>query len=311
MNAELPADFCLRPAAPEDAPAVTDLICLSDTFDYGEPDYTVEDLRGDWRRPGFVLERDAWLIFAPDGVLCADGYVWDTGQVVMVEPSTCIHPNYRDRGLEESLLRRAEEWTCAHASVKVLQWIVNARHEAAVRRLVERGYRPARHDFVMEISMTSPPPAPVVQGGVVLRPFERGRDERAAWACIQAAFRDARGHVADTPYEDWAPRFYEHGDWSPDLSYLAIAGDEVVGASMGFVFPTGGWIRQFGVRREWRRLGLGLALLHAIFGACYARGLPRVGLGVDAESPTGATRLYERAGMRVKEHFARYEKSFA
>ena len=29
------------------------------------------------------------------------------------------------------------------------------------------------------------------------------------------------------------------------------------------------------------------------------RGERRVGLGVDAESPTGATRVYERAGMRT------------
>jgi ribosomal protein S18 acetylase RimI-like enzyme len=31
----------------------------------------------------------------------------------------------------------------------------------------------------------------------------------------------------------------------------------------------------------------------------HARGLRKVRLGVDAENPTGATRLYERAGMRV------------
>ena len=30
------------------------------------------------------------------------------------------------------------------------------------------------------------------------------------------------------------------------------------------------------------------------------RGLPHVTLGVDADNPTGATRLYERAGMRVE-----------
>jgi mycothiol synthase len=31
----------------------------------------------------------------------------------------------------------------------------------------------------------------------------------------------------------------------------------------------------------------------------FERGQRRVGLGVDATNPTGATRLYERAGMRV------------
>jgi GNAT superfamily N-acetyltransferase len=80
---------------------------------------------------------------------------------------------------------------------------------------------------------------------------------------------------------------------------------------MAFDFPKGGWIRQLGVRRPWRKKGIGLAILHHIFGKFYARGVTRVGLGVDAQSLTGATRLYERAGMHVKNHFARFEKEIA
>jgi hypothetical protein len=51
-----------------------------------------------------------------------------------------------------------------------------------------------------------------------------------------------------------------------------------------------------------------MALLRHAFGAFYRRGQPKVGLGVDADSLTGATRLYERAGMRVSERIARFEK---
>ena len=47
------------------------------------------------------------------------------------------------------------------------------------------------------------------------------------------------------------------------------------------------------------RKGVGDALLRHAFGELYRRGARRVGLGVDAENPTGATRLYERVGMRV------------
>jgi ribosomal protein S18 acetylase RimI-like enzyme len=53
------------------------------------------------------------------------------------------------------------------------------------------------------------------------------------------------------------------------------------------------------VRKPWRKRGLGLALLHHAFGVFYSRGQPRIALGVDAQNPTGATRLYERAGMHV------------
>ena len=54
--------------------------------------------------------------------------------------------------------------------------------------------------------------------------------------------------------------------------------------------------------------GLGLALLQHVFGAFYGRGRSTIGLGVDAQSPTGATRLYQRAGMRVTEEYETYEK---
>jgi ribosomal protein S18 acetylase RimI-like enzyme len=53
------------------------------------------------------------------------------------------------------------------------------------------------------------------------------------------------------------------------------------------------------VRRPWRQRGLGLALLLQSFRAFHERGENRVGLGVDSANETGATRLYERAGMRV------------
>jgi mycothiol synthase len=53
---------------------------------------------------------------------------------------------------------------------------------------------------------------------------------------------------------------------------------------------------------------VGLALLSASFEAFRRRGIPRAELGVDAESPTGATRLYQRAGMKVAYSFEFWEK---
>jgi ribosomal protein S18 acetylase RimI-like enzyme len=62
------------------------------------------------------------------------------------------------------------------------------------------------------------------------------------------------------------------------------------------------------VRRPWRQRGLGLALLLHSFNNFYQRGDRAVGLGVDAQSLTGATRLYEKAGMRVTRQHDLYEK---
>jgi ribosomal protein S18 acetylase RimI-like enzyme len=67
-------------------------------------------------------------------------------------------------------------------------------------------------------------------------------------------------------------------------------------------------VNVLGVRRPWRRRGLALALLLHSFHELEARGMDRVALGVDAESLTGAVRLYEKAGMRVVRQSDTWEK---
>ncbi len=308
MKNEIPQGFTLRAPTPDDAQAVTDLLAVCDTADFGEPDLSVEDIRADWRRDGFVLERDAWLIYAQDGALVAYGNTYDTREFTRVDPTTCVHPKYRERGLEDFHIAQVEARTRAYANKKIVQWIVSEKLRYWTERFERRGYNQApRHDYVMEIELNEKPAAPDLPDGFVMRSFERDRDERAVWACIQEAFRDHRGHK-DMEFETWWAGYAEHAEWSPELSTVVTQGAEVVAAAMVLHSFAGGWVRQIGVRRAWRKNGLGLAILHRVFNECYTRGIKKVGLGVDADSLTGATRLYERAGMRVKVHFVRYEK---
>ena len=65
---------------------------------------------------------------------------------------------------------------------------------------------------------------------------------------------------------------------------------------------------QLAVLRPWRKRGMGLALLRHTFAAFYQRGICQVGRGVDAQSLTGAQRLYERPGRHSAARFAGYEK---
>ena len=65
------------------------------------------------------------------------------------------------------------------------------------------------------------------------------------------------------------------------------------------------------MRRPWRGKGYAKALLLHTFREFYERGMPRVTLGVDAESPTGATHLYERVGMHVEAENVVFEKALA
>ena len=69
-----------------------------------------------------------------------------------------------------------------------------------------------------------------------------------------------------------------------------------------------GFAQVLGVRRAYRRQGIGEALVRHTFRSLYERGKAGCDLHVDAESETGATRIYERLGMTAHPRFATWEK---
>jgi len=100
--------------------------------------------------------------------------------------------------------------------------------------------------------------------------------------------------------------------FDPELFFLAMDEEEIAGAALCSPRfggdPETGIVETLGVRRPWRRRGIALALLHQSFGEFYRRGHKHVGLGVDTQNLSGATRLYEKAGMHVAQEFTFYER---
>ncbi|MFN8375517.1 MAG: GNAT family N-acetyltransferase [Anaerolineae bacterium] len=174
-----------------------------------------------------------------------------------------------------------------------------------------------RHNLRMVIDLNEPPAAAQFPEGITVRTMVRPDDDRAVLQTIRDSFRDHWGFV-ETPFEDELKDFKHYTDndenFDPSLQFLAMDGDKIVGVSLGAPRtsddPKMGWVNTLGVVREWRRQGMALALLQHSFGEFYKRGLRKVGLGVDAQSLTGATKLYERAGMRPDpmRQYSNYEK---
>ncbi len=111
-----------------------------------------------------------------------------------------------------------------------------------------------------------------------------------------------------SPFDEWWT--LRHDD-DHSLWFLVRDGDEIAAIVRNEAREAGGYVGLLGVRRPWRGRGLGKALLHRTFAEFWRRGLTRVSLGVDADSPTGATKLYERVGMTVDSATVVYERSLA
>jgi ribosomal protein S18 acetylase RimI-like enzyme len=158
----------------------------------------------------------------------------------------------------------------------------------------------------MATSLDRPLPAPVWPAGIAVRTFIPGRDDRATFEAVEDAFRDLWGRPRGT-FERFSAMVTAPG-FDPALWLLAIDGDEIVATGLARALPDEGWIDVIGVRRPWRRRGIGLALLHSLLAAMQARGVRTAALSVDADSRTGAPRLYGRAGMTVRTSFLRYRK---
>jgi GNAT superfamily N-acetyltransferase len=272
----------------------------------------VEDLRREWAFPGFVQATDSQAVFAADGQLAGYYDVFDRGEPhVTIFVWGKIHPAHKDSGIGEYLLAWAEQrarqmMALAPAEARVTMLSFSLAMDTATQSLLERaGLEMIRQSFRMVIDLDGEPAAPVWPDGITVRTADWQQDLPAVVAVVREAFADHWGHV-DSPFEEELERWRHWNGSDPEfdqtLWWLALDGEEIAGASLGKARmtddPAMGWVNTLAVRRPWRRLGLGLALLQQSFGEFYRRGQQRVGLGVDAQNLTGALRLYERAGMR-------------
>jgi ribosomal protein S18 acetylase RimI-like enzyme len=159
----------------------------------------------------------------------------------------------------------------------------------------------------MEIKLQEAPVSINFPAGIELRSFIKDEHAAAVWQADNEAFRDHWGSH-DRSYEEWSHGKFNHPNFDPALWMIAWDGNEIAGFSQNRFRKGIGWIGTFAVRRPWRGKGLGLALLRHSFGEFYKRGTIIIGLGVDSANLTGATRLYQRAGMVVAGEYTMYEK---
>lgn len=332
---ELPAVYTARRVRRDEALAVADLVMACNQADFGEPLHTPEEQEAAWSRPNFDLAGDAWVVVAPQGQLAAYGDVWARASY-HVHLEGCVHPDHRGRGLGTWLARQMD--ARAHERLRAASQASPAEREAetasprpgaarpapldrparlvtsmlagdhAARRIFEQaGYQLDGFSWEMRIDLDGLPPPPEWPAGVSVRAFVPGLDDQATHAVDSAAFSDLPDFVPASLAE-WQQRLMIPGLFDPSLWFVAMAGEAVIGSALGYNFPDSGWVARLSVDRAWRRQGVALGLLRHAMGELYRRGQRRMELGVDAANATGATRVYERAGMHIAREFVRYVK---
>ena len=173
--------------------------------------------------------------------------------------------------------------------------------------LRERGFVLRRTVIRMAIDLEADFREPGPPAGVELREFRPGDDDRAMYETMMESFAD-HYRQSDEPFAAWRTRLLDNGALDPALWALAWAGGEPVGGLIAFDKGDLGWIQGLGVRRPWRRRGIGGALLAHAFAESAGRGRLRVELAVDADGETRPLGVYERAGMHSINAYELYEK---
>jgi mycothiol synthase len=315
-NTSLAPGLHLRAAQWSDLEAVAQLIVDVCTAD---GDATValslEELRSEWQREGFDPARNAWVVETADGRIIGFEEFLDRHAHAVFIGDGYVHPDFTGRGIGSALLqvldRRArQEMDLAEPDLRVFIRNYMAAGDTVAREIHgAQGYKPVRFSWRMEISLPEAPTVPGWPEGITLRPFRLEEHNQKVFEADAEAFSDHWG-ITPWTFGDWQIRMTGSEDFDPALWFIAWDGGEIAGYSLCRVKNGLGWVGELGVRRPWRKRGLGMALLLHSFGELYQRGLPTIALLVDASNPTGATRLYQKAGMHAASEFVVYEKEY-
>jgi mycothiol synthase len=305
------ADFELRPARPDDIPAIGDLVRRGQVFD-GEPRVLTDDeIQEDVDSTFFDLEVDS-RVAVVDGAIVGWSNVWHPPAVAVldrVDLDGTVDPDHRRHGIGQVLfgwsVDRAHERLAGvtHGLPTAVRAHGEVEDEGRRRLYAQFGFEPAR--FTDELLQPLDGDLPAVQPpeGITLLPWPDDRDEELRHLRNET-FRDHWGS-SSVDAELWHDLVRGHNH-RPDLSLIAVDADDVaVGLSVNWFYPedtevTGrkdGIIAILGTRRAWRGRGVASALIARSLAVFVEAGLDHALIEVDTENPSGAARLYRSLGF--------------
>lgn len=309
----LPRGFTARPLAMVDVPAVTELLAAWERAEPTDHGYTEADITEEFTAPVAALDGGGVAVLLGDR-LVGYGLLFTIARqpTWLAYAGGGVHPDVHRRGVGGWLLERQAEQVRrmrdgrAPGRPAELRVGVAENRTGAVAALVTAGFRPRRYFFRMRADLRERVPATVADPpGIRIRGF-RAADDEAVRLASNAAFADHWGSVPREP-EAWRSEYLDSAGFRPGTSFVAEDPRGIVGFVLAAEHDADtasrghrtGYVARVGTTRAARGRGVGSALVARSMAAMRESGCAEAELDVDADSPTGAGRLYERLGFSV------------
>jgi mycothiol synthase len=294
----------------QDLPTIVELLNrCAQASPFGEGT-TADELRMEFSLPRFDPLRHLRLWEDASGALIGFGQLWIHDEAA--EPDSFlwyrVRPDLRDGALDELIIAWGAEQTRTMVRERGVQLrlrtttITTELERIAV--LEHNGFGIDRYFLHMACPLEALIAEPQLPAGFTLA---TGPHDPEMWAQLfNESFIDHWNHLplsgAEVAQRKSTPMH------RPELDLVAYAPDGTPAAFCLGVLDSAenvrsgrneGTIALLGTRRDFRKRGLGRALALSGMQALRAVGADVAVLGVDADSPTGATRLYESIGFRT------------
>jgi GNAT superfamily N-acetyltransferase len=215
-----------------------------------------------------------------------------------------VLPEHRRQGLGTAFYERISAWL-AELDVHQMDATVPEDDEESIAFAVKRGFHEVERNgrMILELAEVDPEPPTPPEGVEIVTWDRRPELDRGIYEVACEAYRDIPGDRDQTvePFEHWLEHELKGSGDRADATFLAVAGDEVVGYSkfsLTAAQPTTAHHDLTAVKRAWRRRGIAGALKRTQIVWAKEHGYERLATHNEMRNEP-IRRLNERLGYRA------------
>jgi ribosomal protein S18 acetylase RimI-like enzyme len=297
---------------------IVDLVKLNEPTGQLDEDTLVCDLQHFFEYPN-VDKRNLHLWRDNKGKLVGFGQLFISEENEQIEGYLYfdVHPTQQGV-LEAEILQWSEERLREVGKRSpLIKLRTRSRENRSLRQVLleKQDFTTERRFLTMACSLNQPFSSSKLPTDFTLQQLSSEGDIKAWVEMFNGSFIDHWDHheLSIATVSSWL----KNPHYKPELNWVAVAPDGTFAAfCVGYINQeenarTGrkeGWIKLLGTRRGFRKLGLGRSILLTCIKQLQAANIEQVKLGVDAQSLTSATRLYQGVGFEAVNTWLSYIK---